>query len=142
MKYFYNNLNNFLSGPAHTEHPPKVKYSKTVPKTVIKHIGDTAYDLYSRDTGSLEERVTSVKTIPAKRTRPHPPKWTINTGDPDLLIPIELSQARVDVNLNQDLRGDLSVMSPRESHQSEETLLKEPLGQFQAQRSDSAHHHK
>ena len=57
--------------------------------------------------------------------------------DPDLLIPTELSQAWADVNLNQDLRGNLSVMSPRESHQSEETLPTVPLGQFQAQRSDS-----
>ena len=49
-------------------------------------------------------------------------------------IPIELSQARADVNLNQDLRGNLSELSPRESHQSEETLWTVPLGQFQAQK--------
>ena len=66
--------------------------------------------------------VSSVKTIPARRTRSHPPKWTIKAGDPDLLIPIELSQARAERDLNQDLGGDLSVVSPRESHQSEETL--------------------
>ena len=35
-----------------------------------------------------------------------------------------------------DLGADLSVVSPRESHQSEETLPTVPLGQFQAQRSD------
>ena len=81
--------------------------------------------------------VSSVKTIPARRTRSHPPKWTIKAGDLDLLIPIELSQARAESDLNQDLKGDLSdVMSPRESHHSEETLPKIPLGQFQAQRSD------
>ena len=80
--------------------------------------------------------MSSVKTIPARRTRSHPPKWTIKVGDPDLLIPIELSQARAESDLNQDLGGDLSVVSPRESHQSEETLPKVPLGQFQAQRSD------
>ena len=81
--------------------------------------------------------MSSVKTIPARRTRSHPPKWTIKAGDPDLLIPIELSQARAESDLNQDLGGDLSdVMSPRESHHSEETLPKVPLGQFQAQRSD------
>ena len=80
--------------------------------------------------------MSSVKTIQARRTRSPPPKWTIKAGDPDLLIPIELSQARAESDLNQDLRGDLSVVSPRESHQSEETLPTVPLGQFQAQRSD------
>ena len=82
--------------------------------------------------------VSSVKTIPARRTRSHPPKWTTKVGDLDLLIPIELSQARAESDLNQDLGGDLSdVMSPRESHHSEETLPTVPLGQFQAQRSDN-----
>ena len=81
--------------------------------------------------------MSSVKTIPARRTRSHPPKWTIKAEDPDLLIPIELSQARAESDLIQDLGGDLSDMvSPRESHQSEESLPKVPLGQFQAQRSD------
>ena len=54
-----------------------------------------------------------------------------------MLIPIELSQSRAESDLIQDLRGDLSVVSPRESHQSEETLPTVPLGQFQAQRSDN-----
>ena len=81
--------------------------------------------------------MSSVKTIPARRTKPHPPKWTIEGEDPDLLIPLELSQSRADSDLNQDLGGDLSVVSPRESHQSEETLPTVPLGQFQAQRSDN-----
>ena len=81
--------------------------------------------------------MSSVKTIPARRTRSHPPKWTIKAGDPDLLIPIELSQARAESDLNQDLGGDLSVVSPRESYQSEETLPTVPLVQFQAQRSDN-----
>ena len=81
--------------------------------------------------------MSSVKTIPARRTRSHSPKWTIEAEDPDLLIPIELSQSRADSDLNQDLGGDLSVVSPRESHQSEETLPTVPLGQFQAQRSDN-----
>ena len=53
-----------------------------------------------------------------------------------MLIPIELTQARAESDLNQDLGGDLSVVSPRESHQSEETLPTVPLGQFQAKRSD------
>ena len=81
--------------------------------------------------------MSSVKTIPARRTRSHPPKWTIEAEDPDLLIPIELSQSRAESDLIQDLGGDLSVVSPRESHQSEENLLTVPLGQFQAQRSDN-----
>ena len=77
--------------------------------------------------------VTSVKTIPMRRTRPHPPKWTINAGDLDFLLPIELSQARAEMNLNQDLRGNLSVMSPRDCHHSEEILPTVPLGHFQRQ---------
>ena len=81
--------------------------------------------------------VTSVKTIPVRRTRPHPPKWTINAGDPDLLIPIELPQARADLNLKQDLGVDLLVVNPRESHHTEETLPTVPLGQYQAERSDN-----
>ena len=81
--------------------------------------------------------MSSVKTIPARRTRSHPPKWTIEAEDPDLLIPLELSQSRADSDLIQDLRGDLSVVSPRENPQSEETLPTVPLGQFQAQRSDN-----
>ena len=80
--------------------------------------------------------MSSVKTIPGRRTRSHPPKWTIKAEDLDLLIPIELSQARAESDLIQDL-GDLSVVSLRESHQSEETLPTVPLGQFQAQRSDN-----
>ena len=54
-----------------------------------------------------------------------------------MLIPIELSQARVDKNLNQDLGDDLSMVSPRESHHTAETLPTVPLDQFQAQRSDN-----
>ena len=84
-----------------------------------------------------ETQVSSVKTIPARRTRSHPPKWTIEAEDPDLLIPLELSWSRANSDLSQDLGGDLSVVSPRESHQSEETLPTVPLGQFQAQRSDN-----
>ena len=142
-----------------TQHPPKVKYhppkvyfpNNNVPKLVIRRVGDTAYDSYIAETlyplkSAIKPRkqtrfagdpVTSVKTIPARRTRSHPPKWTIEAEDPDLLIPLELSQSRADSDLNQDLGGDLSVVSPRESHQSEETLPTVPLGQFQAHRSDN-----
>ena len=138
-----------LPGPLHL---PKVKYfPEIVPKIVIRRVGYTAYDFYiaetlyplksaikpKKQTRFAGDPVSSVKTIPARRTRPHPPKWKMKAGDLDLLIPIELSQARADSDLNQDLRGDLSVVSPRESHQSEETLPTVPLDQFQAQWSDN-----
>ena len=108
----------------------------------MTHVSETLYPLKSaikpkKQTRFAGNPVTSVKTIPVRRTRPHPTKWTLRAGDPDLLIPIQLSQARADMNLNQDLGGNLSVMSPRESHHTEETLPTVPLGQFQAQRSDS-----
>ena len=164
MKYSYNNKHNISFQDHYELHPPKVKYSlprpphppkvkyfpNNIPKLVIRRVGDTAYDSYiaetlyplksaiklKKQTRFAGDPVSSVKTIPARRTRSHPPKWTIKAGDPDLLIPIELSQARADSDLNQDLGGDLSVVNPRESHQSEETLQTVPLGQFQAQRSD------
>ena len=152
VKYFYNNKQNISFQDQYEQHPPKVKYfpNNNVPKLVIRRVGDTAYDSYIAETlyplkSAIKPRkqtrfagdpVTSVKTIPARRTRSHPPKWTIEAEDPDLLIPLELSQSRADNDLNQDLGGDLSVVSPRESHQSEETLPTIPLGQFQAHRSD------
>ena len=153
VKYFYNNEQNISFQDQYKQHPPKVKYfpNNSVPKLVIRRVGDTAYDSYIAETlyplkSAIKLRkqtrfagdpVTSVKTIPARRTRSHPPKWTIEAEDLDLLIPIELSQSRANSDLNQDLGGDLSVVSPRESHQSEETLPIVPLGQFQAQRSDN-----
>ena len=153
MKYFHNNEQNISFQDQYEQHPPKVKYfpNNNVPKLVSRQVGDTAYDSYIAETlyplkSAIKPRkqtrfagdpVTSVKTIPARRTRSHPPKWTIEAEDPDLLIPLELSQSRADNDLNQDLGGDLSVVSPRESHQSEETLPTVPLGQFQAQRSDN-----
>ena len=152
VKYSYNNKQNISFQDQYEQHPPKVKYfpNNNVPKLVIRRVGDTAYDSYIAETlyplkSAIKPRkqtqfagdpVTSVKTIPARRTRSHPPKWTIKAEDPDLLIPLKLSQSRADNDLNQDLGGDLSVVSPRESHQSEETLPTVPLGQFQAHRSD------
>ena len=155
VKYSYNNKQNISFQDHHQQHPPKVKYSlprpvhppkvkyvpETLPKLVIRRVGDTAYDSYCRDTVSTEEchqaqeadkvcrgpSEKCVKTIPARRTRSHPPKWTIKAGDLDLLVPIELSQARAGSDLNQDLGGDLLVVSPSESHQSEETLPTVPL---------------
>ena len=137
---------------AEPQHPPKVKYFLKMNTTELQggrydgdphttYIAETLYPLKSaikprKQTQFAGDPVTSVKTIPARRTRSHPPKWTIEVEDPDLLIPLELSQSRANSDLNQDLRGDLSVVSPRESHQSEETLPTVPLDQFQAQRSD------
>ena len=152
VKYSYNNKQNISFQDQYEQHPPKVYFpNNNVPKLVIRRVGDTAYDSYIAETlyplkSAIKLRkqtrfagdpVTSVKTIPARRTRSHPPKWTIEAEDPDLLIPLELSQSRADSDLNQDLGGDLSVVSPRESHQSEETLPTVPLGQFQAHRSDN-----
>ena len=153
VKYFHNNEQNISFQDQYEQHPPKVKYfpNNNVPKLVIRRVGDTAYDSYIAETlyplkSAIKPRkqtrfagdpVTSVKTIPARRTRSHPPKWTIEAEDLNLLIPLELSQSRADNDLNQDLGGDLSVVSPRESHQSEETLPTVPLGQFQAHRSDN-----
>ena len=151
VKYSYNNKQNISFQDQNEQHPPKVKYFPNVPRLVIRRVGDTAYDSYIAETwyplkSAIKLRkqtrfagdpVTSVKTIPARRTRSHPPRWTIKAEDPDLLIPLELSQSRADSDLNQDLGGDLSVVSPRESHQSEETLPTVPLGQFQAHRSDN-----
>ena len=166
VKYFYNNKQNISFQDHYEQHPPKVKYSlprpphppkvqyfpETVPKIVIKCVGDSTYDSYiaetlyplksaikpKKQTRFAGDTVSSVKTIPTRRTRSHPSKWTIKAEDPDLLIPIELSQARADSDLNQDLGGALSdVMSPRESHHSEETLPTVPLDRFQAQRSDN-----
>ena len=153
VKYSYNNKLNISFQDLYKQHPPKVKYfpNNSVPKLVIRRVGDTAYDSYIAETlyplkSAIKPRkqtrfagdpVSSVKTIPARRTRSHPHKWTIKAEDPDLLIPIELSQSRADSDLNQDLGGDLSVVSPRESHQSEETLPTVPLDQFQPQRNDN-----
>ena len=153
VKYSYNNKQNISFQDQYKQHPPKVKYfpKNSVPKLVIRRVGDTVYDSYIAETlyplkSAIKPRkqtwfagdpVSSVKTTPARRTRSHPPKWTIEAEDPGLLIPIGLSQFRANSDLNQGLGGDLSVVSPRESHQSEETLPTIPLGQFQAQRSDN-----
>ena len=122
VKYSYNNKQNISFQDHYKQHPPKVKYlPKTVPETLYLLKSAIKPKKQMRFAG---DPVTSVKTIPARRTRPHPSKWTINAGDLDLLIPIELSQARAEKILNQDLRGNLSVMSPRESHHTEETSQK------------------
>ena len=96
----------------------------------MTHIAEKLYPLKSaiklkKQTRFAGDPVSSVKTLPVRRTRSHPPKWTITAEDPDLLIPIELSQARAESDLIQDLGGDLSVVSPRET-----TNLKRPSQQY------------
>ena len=105
VKYSYNNKQNISFQDHYEQHPPKARYSlprpshppkvkyflETVPKIVIRRIGDTAYDSYisktlyplksaikpRKQTRFAGDPVSSVKAIPARRTRSHPPKWTI-----------------------------------------------------------------
>ena len=89
VKYSYNNKQYISFQDHYEQHPPKVKYFlETVPKIVIRCIGDTAYDSYISETlyplkSAIKPRKqtrfagdpeSSVKTIPARRTRSHPPK--------------------------------------------------------------------
>ena len=102
VKYSYNNKENISFQDHYEQHPPKVKYSlprpphppkvkyfpETVPKLVIRHIGDTAYDSYIAETvyplksaikpkkwtRFVGDPVSSVKTIHTRRTRSHTPK--------------------------------------------------------------------
>ena len=90
VKYSYNNKQNISFQDQYEQHPPKVKYfpNNNVPKLVIRQVGDTAYDSYIAETlyplkSAIKPRkqtwfagdpVSSVKTIPARRTRSHPPK--------------------------------------------------------------------
>ena len=146
----HNNRFSNISGPAH---PPKEKYSlsqpQSVPKLIIRRYGDTAYDSYIAETmvplrSTFKPRkqtrfesdpVTSVRHIPARCSNTQPtPRRNLDPLDPDLLIPIELSQA-AQGNSVQDLREseageayDTSIAHTPPSH---------PCGQFQAQRSDS-----
>ena len=57
MKYSYNNKQNISFQDQYEQHPPKVKYfpNNSVPKLVIRRVGDTAYDSYIAETLSTEE---------------------------------------------------------------------------------------
>ena len=157
MKYSlrtsHNNHFSNISGPAR---PPKEKYSlsqpKSVPKLIIRCTGDTAYDSYIAETliplrSAFKPRkqtrfesnpVTSIRHIPARcRSQTPTPRWNLDPLDPDLLIPIELSQAST---------GD-SVQDLRESEAGEaydtsiaHTPPSQPCGQIQAQRSENNSH--
>ena len=90
VKYSDNNKQNISFQDQYKQHPPKVKYfpNNSVPKLVVRRVGDTAYDSYIAETlyplkSAIKPRkqtrfaadpVSSVKTIPARRTRSHPPK--------------------------------------------------------------------
>ena len=142
-----------ISGPAH---PPKEKYSlsepKSVPKLIIRHTGDTAYDSYIAETliplrSAFKPRkqtrfesnpVTSVRRLPARcRSQTPTPRWTLDPLDTDLLIPIELSQASMG-----DSVQDLGESEAGEAYDTSigHTPPSQPCGQFQAQRSDNNSH--
>ena len=122
LRTTHNNRFSNISGPAHppkekyslsgSTHPPEVKYShsqpQSVPKLIIRRYGDTAYDSYIAETmvplrSAFKPRkqtrfesdpVTSVRHIPARCSNTQPtPRRNLDPQDPDLLIPIELSQA-------------------------------------------------
>ena len=119
LRTTHNNRFSNISGPAY---PPKEKYSLSQPqpvtKLIIRRYGDTAYDSYIAETmvplrSAFKPRkqtrfesdpVTSVRHIPARCSNTQPtPRRTLDPLDPDLLIPIELSQASQG-NSVQDLR--------------------------------------
>ena len=141
----------FHSGPAH---PPKEKYSlsepKSVPKLIIRHTGDTAYDSYIAETliplrSAFKPRkqtrfesdpMTSVRHIPARcRSQTPTSGWTMDPLDTDLLIPIELSRASMG-----DCVQDLRESEAGEAYDTSiaHTPPSQPCGQFQAQRSDNS----
>ena len=134
-----------VSGPPH---PAKVKNSQIVPKLVIKHIGDTAYDHYiaetlvplrstfkaRKQTRFKEDPMTSVRHIPARcNNELPPPNWTINP-EQDLMIPAELSQTPTGECV-QDLR-DLEAGEANDTSKAH-TPPSQPCGQIPAQRSDN-----
>ena len=158
----HNNRFSNISGPAHPPkekyllsgptHPPKVKYSlsqpQSVPKLIIRCYGDTAYDSYIAETlvplrSTFKPRqqtqfesdpVTSVRHIPARRSTQPTPRRNLDPLDPDLLIPIELSQASQG-NSVQDL-GESEAGEAYDTSKAH-TPLSQPCGQIQAQRSDN-----
>ena len=149
----HNNRFSNISGPAH---PPKEKYSLSQPQSVLKLIircyGDTAYDSYIAETmvplrSAFKPRkqtrfesdpVTSVRHIPARCSNTQPtPRRNLDPLDPDLLIPIELSQA-AQGNSVQDL-GESEAGEAYDTSIAH-TPPSQPCGQIQAQRSDSNSH--
>ena len=120
-----------------------------MPKLIIRHTGDTAYDSYIAETliplrSAFKPRkqtrfesdpVTSVRHIPARcRSQTPTPTWTLDPLDTDLLIPIELSQAPAG-----DSVQDLGESEAGEAYDTSiaHTPPSQPCGQIQAQRSDN-----
>ena len=153
LRTTHNNRFSNISGPAH---PPKEKYSlsqpQSVPKLIIRRYGDTAYDSYIAETmvplrSSFRPRkqtrfesdpVTSVRHIPARCSKTQStPSRTLDPLDPDLLIPIELSQA-AQGNSVQDLEE--SEAGEANDTSIAHTPPSQPCGQIQAQRSDNSTH--
>ena len=149
----HNNRFSNISGPAH---PPKEKYSlslpQPVPKLIIRRYGDTAYDSYiaetmvplrsafkpRKQTRFKSDPVTSVRHIPARCSNTQPtPRRNLDPLDPDLLIPIELSQAPQG-NSVQDL-GESEAGEANDTSIAH-TPPSQPCGQIQAQRSDNSSH--
>ena len=148
----HNNRFSNISGPAH---PPKEKYSlsqpQSVPKLIIRCYGDTAYDSYIAETmvplrSTFKPRkqtrfesdpVTSVRHIPARCSSQPTPRRNLDPLDPDLLIPIELSQAS-----QGDSVQDLGESEAGEAYDTSiaHTPPSQPCGQIQAQRSDNNSH--
>ena len=161
----HNNHFSNISGPAHPpkekysllgpQHPPKVNYSlsqpQSVPKLIIRRYGDTAYDSYIAETlvplrSAFKPRkqtrfesdpVTSVRHIPARCNSQPTPRRNLDPLDPDLLIPIELSQA-TQGNSVQDLRE--SEAGEAYDTSIAHTPPSQPCGQIQAQRSYNNSH--
>ena len=153
LRTSHNNRFSNISGPAH---PPKEKYSlsqpQSVPKLIIRRTGDTAYDSYiaeiliplrsafkpRKQTRFESDPVTSVRHIPARcRSQTPTPRWNLDPLDPDLLIPIELSQASTG-----DSVQDLGESEAGEAYDTSiaHTPPSQPCGQIQAQRSDNNSH--
>ena len=151
LRTTHNNHFSNISGPAH---PPKEKYSlsqpQSVPKLIIRCYGDTAYDSYiaetmvplrsafkpTKQTRFDSDPVTSVRHIPARCSNTQPtPSRTLDPLDPDLLIPIELSQASQG-NSVQDL-GESEAGEANDTSIAH-TPPSQPCGQIQAQRSDNS----
>ena len=129
-----------------------MKYSlsqpQSVPKLIIRCYGDTAYDSYIAETlvplrSTFKPRkqtrfesnpVTSVRHIPARCSSQPTPRRNLDPLDPDLLIPIELSQAS-----QGDSIQDLGKSEAGEAYDTSiaHTPPSQPCGQIQAQRSDN-----
>ena len=166
LRTSHNNHFSNISGPAHPPkekytlsgptHPPEVKYShsqpQSVPKLIIRRYGNTAYDSYIAETmvplrSAFKPRkqtrfesnpVTSVRHIPARCSNTQPtPRRTLDPLDPDLLIPIELSQAPQGSSVQ-----DLGESEAGEAYDTSiaHTPPSQPCGQIQAQKSDKNSH--